>query len=1535
MASNDSSSDPNVNRYPWQDAFKEEKRSIRQRRRIAFEIDNEPLPNEEDNIELENLTGVSLSGGGIRSALFNDGLIQSLSHRGLLRYVDYLSTVSGGGYIGGHLVSCGVAKRTVDSNEASGDDQGNDLLHDSASGDDEQLDERSTIAECKTNSFHADERFWQLGKCPETGRVAPDRLANAGGYLQKSTLFVAKYFTTQIFVFLVYFGLVGCIATLAALFWRSYDGEQFREIWKLYGLNEWGGEMSLAFYPTIWLISIWIVFSIGRAIVSFVANFKNEPRVPAALTHGYELFMKYLGLLIVTSLLIGIAALLGNGLTSSNSNGILENAIHLNGFAEIFALLAGVTQFFVFLGRDRLFKSEQSEAKSWQRLVGSLMSVGVVALLIFAMTHLMARENISHYADHRDPHLVRQDILDWQVFESLVKKSERLVDPKVGNDGSSEDQNGEKTNSLSDGEPQSNPKLTMSELYFQIRQKQGIHTLLRQEFVSKSRWERYKPGEDLSQPPRLADKDPKLLEDQKLLDRSFLGRMASFFALPIYNSGIYPPEAVKTIEISNKDIHNDQQKFLRLFNTVLESPKFTEILLGEPIEDGTNNCEKSVNSEKSVRETLKGFVSNEQTAAKFASEISTLLANHTDEKSVFAKIVTENNTFEVKPDDIKKMLQDNFPKRNLDEIADAIADAMNAKTLESGTPKNTEQETSSSSQKQTKEISPEELYYFLEAINTSNSVVSINRNLLDILHPRDIKTKGIVSTRVVHAHDQQARRGWLIVFLCLTLLGIFGTWNLNWQNSIFQFYRQSLEAKFLHGWLDQSSSENKHQLGTDPILLNECDVTDSGLPYPLMIGTWMQRHHTDGRPEYKPFVFSPKKLGITNRNKSIDQDENPEVENVKNYKLIGMNRKLQLSDAVAISGSAVTPLMANSVWLASIIDFFGVGLGQWMKKPNSKNPGKKVFPLGYLGQGFRYFFKRNNVGYVADGGYEDVLGAYELLRRRCELIIVSDACCNIGSDELGPFAKLLETANSNLGIQFFDLDHESPIDYGRLVKDEKSNLPQTHIMMRIRYPEEQGNKKERDGLLIYLQMGITDSDPIEIRQIKNKFPAFPDEPTSNQFYTQEQVAAYQKLGYYIGNKICSELVRWEPDDILRAENYRRLYTIKENVENQGKQTRLFSKSLEFSGDFYGQKSADQLVEEFKDQDQALKEADLFHAMFEKNLKTEHGEETSVNVNSLPQSPAAENDGTNFEPISPKNQPLFDVIKNRLLTGYRLACYEEDSYNKDDIFSEAVWDRNEWCFVTFKKSVEDLKPMLDRISAQHGYETKLAAVNDLCTQWLRVYQTNSDVCAVYRHLVFLDINGRMLSMESNESTSKDVLDFMMCTLGFNKATSEDQLAAVWAAHFAVIGIACQQFHRGIPRSIFQIGGKEKLTDLATSLFFVKKTREKQVRPVLPPNQDSGNASQLQHWWQWLERNCGELAELKTGVFNNACVESTVSFTQVLILHLQSHQEHESIKRFNSVHIRKRIFDAVNNFGIGDVDKIKSLEQIVHELFQIEA
>ncbi len=51
----------------------------------------------------DQLLGLALSGGGIRSATFNLGLLQSLARARLLKEFDYLSTVSGGGYIGSWL----------------------------------------------------------------------------------------------------------------------------------------------------------------------------------------------------------------------------------------------------------------------------------------------------------------------------------------------------------------------------------------------------------------------------------------------------------------------------------------------------------------------------------------------------------------------------------------------------------------------------------------------------------------------------------------------------------------------------------------------------------------------------------------------------------------------------------------------------------------------------------------------------------------------------------------------------------------------------------------------------------------------------------------------------------------------------------------------------------------------------------------------------------------------------------------------------------------------------------------------------------------------------------------------------------------------------------------------------------------------------------------------------------------------------------------------------------------------------------------
>jgi hypothetical protein len=49
------------------------------------------------------LAGIAFSGGGIRSATINLGIAQALHRAGLFRHFDYMSTVSGGGYLGSSI----------------------------------------------------------------------------------------------------------------------------------------------------------------------------------------------------------------------------------------------------------------------------------------------------------------------------------------------------------------------------------------------------------------------------------------------------------------------------------------------------------------------------------------------------------------------------------------------------------------------------------------------------------------------------------------------------------------------------------------------------------------------------------------------------------------------------------------------------------------------------------------------------------------------------------------------------------------------------------------------------------------------------------------------------------------------------------------------------------------------------------------------------------------------------------------------------------------------------------------------------------------------------------------------------------------------------------------------------------------------------------------------------------------------------------------------------------------------------------------
>src|SRR5262245_63792013 len=104
--------------YRFHEVFEEEIQAVNQRRRrfrraeVALEL--EPGVNSQPNARAEGepimrptagsaLAGLALSGGGIRSASFCLGALQALDRAGVLKHIDYLSTVSGGGYIGTSL----------------------------------------------------------------------------------------------------------------------------------------------------------------------------------------------------------------------------------------------------------------------------------------------------------------------------------------------------------------------------------------------------------------------------------------------------------------------------------------------------------------------------------------------------------------------------------------------------------------------------------------------------------------------------------------------------------------------------------------------------------------------------------------------------------------------------------------------------------------------------------------------------------------------------------------------------------------------------------------------------------------------------------------------------------------------------------------------------------------------------------------------------------------------------------------------------------------------------------------------------------------------------------------------------------------------------------------------------------------------------------------------------------------------------------------------------------------------------------------
>jgi len=253
----------------FDDVYNEELFDVVKRRRIAGiepEENANGSPPPHDRVK-DELVGVALSGGGIRSATFGLGVPQSLYRNGVPKQVDYLSTVSGGGYVGG-LVSSLIARS-------------NGKVH------------WGPQSENPDGQYRLPFETEESGQQPSVVR----RLLKHGSALRQPIRFLSKHLWGLLLINVFALSGLAAIAAVAAYAFRSVFSEGAMDYLKELGF---GTNLSLAFFPAFLMFCLWIASSVVAASLRLAG--KISPRWP-------QFF--YVGL--VATFLMGIASLLATG----------------------------------------------------------------------------------------------------------------------------------------------------------------------------------------------------------------------------------------------------------------------------------------------------------------------------------------------------------------------------------------------------------------------------------------------------------------------------------------------------------------------------------------------------------------------------------------------------------------------------------------------------------------------------------------------------------------------------------------------------------------------------------------------------------------------------------------------------------------------------------------------------------------------------------------------------------------------------------------------------------------------------------------------------------------------------------------------------------------------------------------------------------------------------------------------------------------------------------------------------------------------
>lgn len=230
---------------------------------------------------------------------------------------------------------------------------------------------------------------------------------------------------------------------------------------------------------------------------------------------------------------------------------------------------------------------------------------------------------------------------------------------------------------------------------------------------------------------------------------------------------------------------------------------------------------------------------------------------------------------------------------------------------------------------------------------------------------------------------------------------------------------------------------------------------------------------------------------------------------------------ISLGTAMAISGAAASPNRGAGTTpaMAFLLTVFNVRLGWWLGNPRHRDTwhrmGPRVGLFALLAELFGGTDDRSRYVYLSDGGHFDNLGLYELIRRRCRFIVVSDASAD-PETTFGDLGNAVRKACTDFGV-------EIELDLGEIHKGAEAGWSGSHWAVgTIRYDKVDGGPP---GTLVYVKASLTGDEPADVRSYAADHPTFPHEATADQWFSESQFESYRKLGEHIGLEVAEHLTR--------------------------------------------------------------------------------------------------------------------------------------------------------------------------------------------------------------------------------------------------------------------------------------------------------------------------------------------------------------------------------------------------------------------------